>query len=101
MEITNMYNTLNGNECQKHLEKLIKNEAEGRIVIWGHKHKIDVEDSNTFHNIAQEMKVKNINNFCGGLHYIGEVEKELWTICLDDELNQAFLDKYGEEYQIN
>ncbi len=96
-----MYKTPRGNECQKHLERLIGSKAEGRIVIWGHKHKIDVEDSNAFHNIAQEMKVKNINNFHEGLHYIGEIEKEFWTICLEEGLNKDFLNKYGKEYKIN
>jgi len=96
-----MYETLRGNECREHLEKLIENGTEGTIVIWGHKTKIVIEGADMFHKIAQKMKVNEINRVHGGLHYLGKIEKELWTICLEDGLNETFLNKYGKEYQIN
>ena len=95
-----MYETEKGNKFQNYLENLIGDESEGKIEIWAHKSKIVVEDVNTFHKIAQKMKIDEISKTHGGIHYIEEIEGCPWTICLDDGLSQSFLDKYGKNYQI-
>ena len=95
-----MYETPNGNECQNYLEKLIRSEVEGRIVIWGHKHKVVIEDGDAFHNIAKGLKINELERL-GGIYYTAKIQNELWTICLEEGINKTFLDKYGKEYQIN
>ena len=93
-----MYQTEKGNKFQNYLENLIGNELEGKIQIWEHKSKIDVEDVDIFHKIAKEQKIDEISKINEGLNYIEEVGGNYWSICLSDRLNKSFVDKYGEKY---
>jgi len=98
-----MYETEVGNKCQQHLERLVGTEAKGRVVIWGHKDKIVIENPDTFHQIAQAIKIRDIQDL-GGLFYIMDIEREdnvheHWTVVLDND-ETKFLIKYGKQYNI-
>jgi len=95
-----MDNTTNEKEFQKHLEKLVGTEVKGKVVILGHKNKVIIKNVDVFYQITQGLKINELKKF-GGLYCITNIQKEYWTICLGDELNKTFLNKYGKEYQIS
>lgn len=94
-------------ECMKYLEKIVGNLNDDKLTLWGHKHMLKVEDADIFHKIVQATGNNKIRDMPGGLCYIVDVPigsgniVAHWTVGLDNEENNNFLNKYRKEYTIN
>lgn len=100
MEIVKIDGMGNEEIMKNHLESLIDKKMDGKIVIWGHKHKVVVNEDNLFYWLTKKSKNKDLAKL-GGLHYIEKINEEYWTICLENNLTGDFIKKYGGEYRIN
>lgn len=86
---------------QRYLERVINENSEGKVSIWEHKHLVNVDNENLFHNMAENTDLNSLYHVHGGLHYILEMGAYPWTFALDNDKTQDFLSKYGDQYLIN
>jgi len=106
METINVYGISCGERCQRYLENLIGNDIEGKIEIWGHKHLVNIDSAEIFHQIAQKLGKTEISAKMGFVYYISvpreeEETPETFTVSLDDYQTKVFISKYGDKYKID
>jgi hypothetical protein len=102
--ITNVYETEAGKRLIAYLQSLGIDAEKVNLDVWGHKRLVQVQDPDSFHQVAQLTNNREISKF-GGLHFIVDVEGECglpdhWTISLMDEGTEDFLNKHKGEYKI-
>lgn len=92
--------------CMEYLKSL-EVKVDGNYRFIGHKHLIQIESVDSFHQIAQSANISELRNIHGSLDFILDVPNaeskipEHWTVLLPYEQTRDFLSKYQEKYRIN
>lgn len=94
-----------GEECKKHLETLVGDIDDEKVVFWPHKHKIVVNDSDVFHRIAQSKGKSKLIYSGGEFYYYIRVPDEntiqtSWTVVMDVDRSSDFGAQYRKLYQV-
>ena len=107
--ITLMDTTEFGERCKSYLEGLLDGTdfENDSLVIWPHKHLVQVKDIDVFHQIAQKTDNRELST-TGGFNYdikiITENDKECsldyCTVSLPLDLSKDFRNKYGGKYTL-
>jgi len=99
-----MYKSDKSEMCVAYLEELWgESLSDGRLILWGHKSKIEVKDGRLFHKIAQLNSLSEIRSSHGLLECTVSIpfsSDTIWTVVLDREQVNDFQEKFGGSYQI-